>query len=278
MALEDAQANPTNATINYMRSGTFSKLELVDGNVDRFGEPLTEIKTASHWFIAKFPGLAKVWGAPFLENKTMTVDGFSSSTPIAPNPSFMAAVLGHDDDIANSVIYYPGDSQFYYFEPSDQKYHACTDQKLGELMRGYFLRCALELQREVNVYPLFTTFCQDSIIKTIIERAKTILLCSDDYFSVDSASSRVNGIELHEKLAKQFVQKLVLKTGNVLLVGLAYEKYAAVVKGCELEPVKRSVFKDIMKPLIRERFEICLRNDLIVDGRYAQGWKDLALA
>jgi len=278
MALEDAQANHTNTSITYMRSGTFSKLELVDENVDRFGEPLTGISTASHWFIAKFPGLAKVWGAPFLENRVMSVEGFSSSTPIAPNPSFMAAVLGHDDNITNSVVYFPGDSQFYYFEPSDQKYHAVPDMKLGELMRGYFLRCALELQKEVNVYPLFTTFCQDQTIKTIIERAKTILRCSDDYFSVDSACSRVNGIELHEKLAKSFVQKLVSSPGNILLVGVAYEKYAAVVRESELEPVKRSVFKEMMKPLIRERFEICLRNDLVVDGRYAQGWKDLALA
>ena len=208
----------------------------------------------------------------------MTVDGFSSTTPLAPNPSFMAAVLGHDDSFPNSVVYFSEDCQFYYFEPRDQKYHACPDQKLGELMRGYFFRCALALQREVNVYPLFTTFCQDQTIKTIIERAKTILRCSDDYFSVHSACSRVNGIELHEKVARRFVQKLVLKTGNVLLVGLAYEKYAALVKEVDLVPVKRSVFKEMMKPLIRERFEICLRNDLVVDGRYAQGWKDLALA
>ncbi len=207
----------------------------------------------------------------------MTVDGFSSTTPLAPNPSFMAAVLGHDDSFPNSVVFFSGDSQFYYFEPLDGKYHACPDQKLGELMRGYFLRCALDLQREVNVYPLFTTFCQDSIIKTIIERAKTILRCSDDYFSVDSLCIRVNGIELHEKLAKRFAQGLVLRTGNVLLVGLAYEKYSVLVRENDLEPVKRSVFKEMMKPLIRERFEICMRNDLVVAGRYAQGWKDLGL-
>jgi len=32
-----------------------------------------------------------------------------------------------------------------------------------------------------------------------------------------------------------------------------------------------------MKPLVREKFNICLRNDLLVGERYSQGWKDLAL-
>ena len=32
-----------------------------------------------------------------------------------------------------------------------------------------------------------------------------------------------------------------------------------------------------MKPLVRERFNTSLRNDLVVDGRYMQGWQDSAL-
>jgi len=259
-----------------MRSGVFEHFELVDENVDKFGEPLTSISSASQWFIAKFPSLAKVWGAPFIENRVMSVDGFTSSTPLAPNPSFMAAVLGHDE-IENSVVYYQGDCQFYYLEPSDQKYYAVQDLKLGCLMRGYFQRCALDLQRECNVYHLFTTFCQEPVIKTIVDRAKTVLLCSDNYFAVDSLCSRVKGIELHERLAKLFVEKWVLKPGNVLLVGVAYEKYAGLVRKNDLEPVKRSVFKEMMKPIVSERWERCLRNDLVVGERYSQGWKDLAL-
>jgi hypothetical protein len=42
-------------------------------------------------------------------------------------------------------------------------------------------------------------------------------------------------------------------------------------------PIKRSEFKELMKPLMRDRFNICLRNDLVVDDRYQQGWKDVAL-
>jgi hypothetical protein len=260
-----------------MESGTFSRLELANQNTDRFGEPISDIKTASQWFLARFPDQAKIWGAPFLENRISSVDGFSISSPIAPNPSFMAAVLGHDDSIQNSVIYYGLDCQFYYFDPIDQKYHSVQDQKLGDLMRGYFQRCAMEMQKDVNVYHLFTTFCHDQIIKTIVDRAKSILLASDDYFSSTSPCSRVNGIEMHERLARMFCEGLVSSPGHVLLVGAAYERFAALVKEKELEPIKRSVFKEMMKPLMRESFNICLRNDLVVEGRYQHGWKDVAL-
>ena len=276
MAFNNSQANQTQTQETIMRSGVFERFELTDQNLDKFGEPLTSTSSASQWFIAKFPGLAKVWGAPFIEKRVMTVDGFTSSTPLAPNPSFMAAVLGHDE-IENSVVYYQGDCQFYYLEPSDQKYYAVQDLKLGCLMRGYFQRCALDLQRECNVYHLFTTFCQEPVIKTIVDRAKTVLLCSDNYFAVDSLCSRVKGIELHERLAKQFVDGWVLKPGSVLLVGVAYEKYDGLVRENDLEPVKRSAFKEMMKPIVRDKFNICLRNDLVVGERYSQGWKDLAL-
>ena len=260
-----------------MRSGIFTQLQLIDQNLDKFGEPITEVSSASDWFILKFPDLAKVWGAPFLESRASSVDGFTSSTPLAPNPSFMAAVLGQDDAFPNSVIYNGQDHQFYYFEPLDQKYHSVPDQKLGDLVRAYFQRCAVEVQNDVNVYNLFHTFCQDSVVKTIVERAKTILLASDDYFSPTSLCSRVNGIELHERLARAFCEGLTMNSGQVLLVGLAYERFTELVKEKDLDPMKRSLFKEMMKPLIRDKFNICLRNDLIVNERYAQGWKDLSL-
>ena len=189
----------------------------------------------------------------------------------------MAAALGGDKRLGHSVIFWLPDSQFYYFDPLDQLYHATTEEKLGDLMRAYLTRCCLEMQKEINVLQLFTNLRSDATIKTIVERAKSILRASDDYFSAQSPYTRVNGIELHEKLAKRFVQNLVLKPGNVLLIGVAYEKYSALVRENDLEPVKRSVFKEMMKPIVREKWEKCLRNDLVVDGRYMRGWRDLAL-
>lgn len=261
-----------------MQSGTFNSLELTNQNVNRFGEEISSITTASQWFLAKFPEQAKVYGAPFLENKTSTVDGFSTSSPLAPNISFMASILGHDEEIANSVVFYGGDSQFYYYCPETCKYHSVSDDKLGDLMRGYFQRCALGVQKDVNVYHLATTFCGDEVIDGIVERAKSVLRCSDDYFSVNSVCSRVNGIENHAKLLRAFCERCIVSSpGSVILVGQAFDRFAVLVRERELVPIKRSVFKDLVSLIIRERFGSGLRGDLVVDGRYQRGWRDLAL-
>jgi len=62
-----------------------------------------------------------------------------------------------------------------------------------------------------------------------------------------------------------------------MLMAVAYERFTEIVKQNEMVPIKRSEFKEMMKSLVRDRFNISLRNDLVVDGRYQQGWKDLTL-
>jgi len=265
-------------TIISMEPATFNHLELNISNTDQFGQPLTKIKTASQWFCNLFPSSAKTHGAPFLENRISSVDGFSSSSPLSVNESFMASALGGDRRLGHSVIYWLPESQFYYFDPVDQLYHATTEAKLGDLLRALFARCALELQKDINIFQLFTSFRSDPVIKSIVERAKSILSVSEDFFSATSPRSRVNGIELHERLARVFIEKaLSAKSNEILLVGLAYESFAKIVRDKDLAPIKRSVFKEMMKPLVREKFNVCLRNDLVVGDRYSQGWKDLAL-
>ena len=265
-------------TIISMEPATFNHLELNISNTDQFGQPLTKIKTASQWFCNLFPSSAKTHGAPFLENRISSVDGFTSSSPLSVNESFMASALGGDRRLGHSVIYWSAECQFYYFDPVDQLYHATTEAKLGDLMRALFARCALELQKEIGVFQLFTTFRSDPVIKSIVERAKSVLAVSEDFFSATSPRSRVNGIEMHEKLARVFIEKaLKAKSNEILLVGLAYESFAKIVREKDMAPIKRSVFKEMMKPLVREKFNICLRNDLVVGERYSQGWKDLAM-
>ena len=70
---------------------------------------------------------------------------------------------------------------------------------------------------------------------------------------------------------------MLVRPKEVMLVGLAYERFSFLAKEKDLAPIKRCVFREMMKPLIRERFGTCLRNDLVVNGRYCQGWKDLGL-
>src|ERR1022692_2730238 len=119
-----------------MEPTTYSTLELIAQNVDQFGEP-TRIRSASHWFNFHFPETAKMYGAPFLENRSTTIDGFSSISPIAPNLDFMASILGGDKSLGHSVIYWGAEAQFYYLDPVNGLYHCTTDLKLGDLMRGY---------------------------------------------------------------------------------------------------------------------------------------------
>jgi hypothetical protein len=46
-----------------------------------------------------------------------------------------------------------------------------------------------------------------------------------------------------------------------------------------LEPIQRSEFREMMLPLIREQFDVCLRNELRIDERQGvRGWKDLKLS
>jgi len=46
----------------------------------------------------------------------------------------------------------------------------------------------------------------------------------------------------------------------------------------ELQPIKRSDFKAMVVPLIKDEFDVALRNDLVVDARQGvRGWKNLRM-
>ena len=72
---------------------------------------------------------------------------------------------------------------------------------------------------------------------------------------------------------------LSVESGKVLMLADAYLAFCKLLKQRELEPVKRSDFKAMVVPLIRDEFDVCLRNDLVVDGRQGiRGWKDVGLS
>jgi len=71
--------------------------------------------------------------------------------------------------------------------------------------------------------------------------------------------------------AGQTLPLLRPEPNEVMLIAQAYERFAGLAKQREMVPIKRSVFKELMKPLVRERFNAGLRNDLVVEGRYQQG-------
>jgi hypothetical protein len=51
-----------------------------------------------------------------------------------------------------------------------------------------------------------------------------------------------------------------------------------LAKQSNLDPLKRSDFKAILVPMVRDEFNVALRNDLVVDGRQGvRGWKNLRI-
>jgi hypothetical protein len=67
-----------------------------------------------------------------------------------------------------------------------------------------------------------------------------------------------------------------VESGKVL--GDAYVAFCSLLKQGELESVRRE-FKAMVGPLIRDQFDVALRNDLVVDeGQGVRGWKNLRLS
>ena len=66
-----------------------------------------------------------------------------------------------------------------------------------------------------------------------------------------------------------------MESGKVL--GDAYAAFCALLKQGELESVRRE-FKAMVGQLIRDEFDVALRNDLVVDERQGGGWKNLRLS
>ncbi len=72
---------------------------------------------------------------------------------------------------------------------------------------------------------------------------------------------------------------LTCEPGQILMLHDAYTVFCSMLKQRSLEPLKRSDFKAIVVPLIRDQFNVALRNDLVVDERQGvRGWKNLRLS
>ncbi len=111
-----------------------------------------------------------------------------------------------------------------------------------------------------------------------MDRARKVKpVTSSDFFSATSPHQRIKGVELHERIARKFVEELLTaEPGNVLLLADAYAAFLKLVKERNLEPIKRPDFKAMVSPFMQEKFAICLRNDLVIDARSGvRGWKNV---
>jgi hypothetical protein len=237
-----------------------------------------EIKSASDWFCQMFPVQVCVFGAPFLEQHQANAYGGASITPLVLNVDCLAACLGGDERLGHSIIYYATELQFYFYDPRDQSYHATTDQKVGNLLRGLLARCANEVKGEGHLVNVFHSFRTDAVIKSIVNRAKSILEADSEFFGVKSQHQRVQGPELHQRLALVFAQQLLeVHESSILTVGQSYALFNRFAATKNMPAIKRTDFKSMMAEVIRDAYGLGVRNDLKNAETQKQqcGWKGL---
>lgn len=252
-------------------------LTLATSNIRHLGDQTwpSELKSASDWFLQMFPTQARVFGSPFLEQNQ---PGHGNSNPLSPNLDFLAGCLGGDERLGHRVIYYAAELQFYYFDPRDHMYHATTDQKLGNLLRGLLARCASEIKGEGHLFNVFHTFRSDALVKAVVSRAKSVLEAAPEFFGVKSQHQRVAGPEIHERLAQVFAQQLLEShPGSILTVGQSFTLFNHFAKTKNMPPIKRSDFKSMMAEVIRDAYGLGVRNDLMNAETQKQqcGWLGL---
>ena len=73
-------------------------------------------------------------------------------------------------------------------------------------------------------------------------------------------------------------QLLISEPGQIVKLHDAYTTFLALLKEKSLPQIKRCDFKAVLAPLIREQFDVALRNDLSADDRHnIKGWKNIRL-
>ena len=102
--------------------------------------------------------------------------------------------------------------------------------------------------------------------------------CGPHLFQRGIQTRQIKGVEVHERVAREFVEQILERQpGEVLTLANAYLYFCEYLRGRGMVPVKRSILKGMFAPLIRDAFNLGLRNDVIDQATNHQtaGWKGL---
>ena len=226
-----------------------------------------------------FPDQVRVFGSPFLEERRTDGLGLVIMSPLSANLDCLAASLGGDERLGHRVIFFEPEQQFYFFDPRDQMFHATTPAKLMNLLRGLLIRCAEAVKGDGARFQLFHALRSDQVTKACVNRARSILAASPDFFSVNSPHQRVRGPEIHQRIAQVFVEQIERDPGQILTLKCAYDLFSQFLKQKSMPVLSRGEVKVMLAELIREQFDLGLRNDLISLETEKQqcGWRGLKL-
>jgi hypothetical protein len=254
--------------------GAFGLGGLNDGGFESATMPITP----NQYFHALFPVQTMQFGPAFLELRETNLAGKCKMSPISINVDFFASILS-DSGLGLRVVYFEPEMQFYYSQPFQLVYKPVTPEKLQNLYRGLLIRAATSITSDVNIFNLFHEFRSDKRARQVTNRAKSILACDSSYFSATSPHQRVKGQELHERVMLRLVETMLEpREGEILTVTQAYEMFCRLSERQSLERLKRSVFKEAMRDLIKEKYGMALRHDVPDSlNRHQQAWKGLRL-
>ena len=259
-----------------------ASLELNTGflepNLDKWPR---EPESASDWFCLMFPDQVRVFGPVFLEERKTDGLGLVTKSPLSTNYDTLAACLGGDERLGHRIIYYVPELQFYFYDPRTQMFHATTEHKLQNLLRGLLSRCAEAMKGDRAKFQLFHSLRSDQVIKAVTNRCKSILAASPNFFSVTSPNQRVVGPELHQRIALVFARQLLeVHEGSILTVGQSFTLFNQFAKARNMAAIKRADFKSLMSEVIRDAYGLGVRNDLMNAETQKQqcGWKGLRAA
>jgi len=246
---------------------TTLELNVAEGEED---EPITP----NSYFQSLFPSHTAQFGPAFLQLRE-TEAGKTRVNPISINLDFFASILS-DSRIGLSVVYFEAEMQFYYNSAFQPVFKPTSSEKLQSLYRGLLMKAAQSFTKDVNILNLFVEFRSDKIAKAVVQRAKSILAADSSFFSPTSPNQRIRGVEMVERVARRFVDEVLsAEPGQILKLGDAYAVFRGLLKERDLPDIKRSDFKAVVVPLIKNQFNVCLRNDLA--GAGVRGWKGVAI-
>jgi hypothetical protein len=227
--------------------------------------------TPSAWFEAKYPQQAAKYGMPILEDTVPDHEGFFKVVPRAPNADFFAAMLDPDSD--HEIIYVPRHLSFYRRQEHSTTYSPIEPEDLTVHLNREFLRCAEEMNRGVDVEPLFTKCRSKAVLKQIIERARVILKVSDQFLDQEGRSINSSSLTPVQCADIFAVQCLRPESGAVLALKDCYAAYRrfAEAQGWRTPPYRE--FTKSISIAVTKRFGVGLRHDMKTQGeRHGWGW------
>jgi hypothetical protein len=160
-----------------------------------------------------------------------------------------------------------------------QLYKPTSPEKLQNYYRAMILRCLQEMSNDISKVNMFVEFRSDKTAKAVVNRAKSILAADSSFFSATSPHQRIKGPELHERLACYLIEQLFeQRPDSIVTVTQACNIFCKLPQQRNLGQLKRSMFREMMRDLVRDRFNLALRHDVPDSlNKHQQAWKGLAL-